>query len=415
MSDTTRRSFLITASATAGLTLLGPGREAFARIGGRSMNVLFLGGTGFIGPHIVKGLVAAGHTVTLFNRGNRATLFPDLETIVGNRIPTEGPGLAPLEAAIKDGRRWDLVIDTANVHRWTDDSAKLLKDAADRYLYVSSMSAYADNSQPGQDETSTSLATMPDELADSIDRLPYDFTYFGAVKVRSERLAEKHFPGRTTVLRPGLIVGPGDRTHRFTYWPYRVRQGGTVLAPGTPDDPVMFVDVRDLADFTVKVIENDHRGIFNVNGPDTGHTTIGAVLAGCKAAFKSDATFVYAGAEWLQERGVYAWQQMPLWVPPTGEMAGFHQKSIAKAVSAGLRTRTLDDTVKATLGWLDDEFIPMITERGGSFQPGVRIPGITRDRERELLAELAKSDAPEAPAAPAAPADPPPVPSLEAS
>jgi 2'-hydroxyisoflavone reductase len=351
------------------------------------LKVLFLGGTGFIGPHIVRALLDHGHEVTLFNRGNRAELFPDLELIEGNRIVDEEPGLAPLAAAIESGRRWDVVIDTSNVHTWTENSAALLKDAASHYVFTSSLSVYADNSVIDQTEDGK-LESMPDEEAAKIDRLPYNMQYFGAVKVRCEAAAERHFPGRTTIVRPGLIVGPRDFSNRFTYWPWRVRQGGAVLAPGDPADPVMIIDVRDLAAFLVKLIEDRTYGIFNANGPASGDMTIGAMLDACRRATESDATFTWASAEFLAEHEVGPWMDMPVWVPPADGMEGFHRKSMARALAAGLTTRPIDETIIDTLTWLDDEYIPSLAERDRAYEPGVSAPGITREREAELLEEL---------------------------
>jgi len=394
-AGTSRRAFLASASTLSAAVGLGATGGLFRRAAaappddagaGGTKKILFLGGTGFIGPHIVRRLVDAGHEVTLFNRGNRDALFPGLERIVGNRIPTEGAGLEPLRTAIAGGRRWDAVIDTANVHAWTEHGAALLKDAADRYHYVSSMSVYMNNAEIGQDETAAT-ATMPEEEAAKIDRLPYDMAFFGAVKRLSEVAAERHFPGRTSVIRPGLIVGPGDGSQRFTYWPWRVRKGGEVLAPGAPDHRVTFIDVRDLADFHAKLIAEAATGIHNVNGPVGANQTIGGLLEGCRGATGSDATFTWVDGDWLAERGVGAWAQMPVWIPPAPGMQGFHAKSIAKAVAAGLTTRPLADTVQATLAWLDDEYVPGVTERGGAYEPGVRHPGITPEREAELLAE----------------------------
>jgi 2'-hydroxyisoflavone reductase len=265
-----RRRFLAGVGAVSlGVVSLGAfAGEAVAQDAGgdEKLKILFLGGTGFLGPHTIDILTEHGHEVTLFNRGNRKEMFPELELIVGNRIADIEPGLTPLEEAVASGRRWDAVVDTASVHTWTENSAEVLKGATDHYIYISSLSAYASTSGDGRHEDDE-LASMPDEVADSIDRLPYDMNYYGAVKARSEAAAQEAFPGTATVIRPGLIVGPRDFTHRFTYWPARVREGGEVLAPGTPDDPVMFIDVRDLAAFLVTVIENDTYGVFNANGP----------------------------------------------------------------------------------------------------------------------------------------------------
>ncbi len=415
----TRREFVTNASiagiAAAGL-LAAPGAalSAFARSGRgertEAMDVLFLGGTGMLGPQVVERLVKAGHRVTLFNRGNRDEMFPDLELIRGNRIVDVEPGLEPLREAVKAGRRWDVVIDTASVHTWVKHSAELLRDAADRYVFVSSMSVYADNGTPGADE-GAALAKMPDDVADGITRLPYDMRYFGSVKARSEAAAERYFSGAAFVVRPGLIVGPRDFTHRFTYWPWRVREGGEVLAPGEPGHVVSFIDVRDLAAFIVRGIETKAHGAFNVSGPARGEMTMGGLLDACKKATGSDATLAWAPARWLAERGVHPWQHMPVWIPPAAGMAGFHTRSVAKAMKAGLTTRPVEETISATLTWFDEEYLPKLegaraAEDGPEVEPGEgegrrsapafefggRRPGLTRERERELLRALEEQE-----------------------
>lgn len=384
----TRRRFILTVLALATVLLLAAGAPpAFAETDGEpaaTKRILFLGGTGFIGPHIVSELIDQGHEVTLFNRGNRAELFPEVELLRGNRIPGEepGPGLEPLRAAVESGRRWDAVIDTANVHTWVEDSAAVLADAADHYLFVSSLSAYAGNEEVGQDEDAP-LAEMPDEVADTIDRLPYDMQYFGPVKARCEAAAERHFPGRAAIVRPGLIVGPRDVSHRFTYWPVRIREGGEVLAPGSPDDPVQYIDVRDLAAFIAQLSVRQTPGVFNLNGPVEGPTTIGAVLEACREATGSDATFTWVDADFLAQQGVGPWMNMPVWIPPREGMRGFHRRSVERARKAGLETRPAQDTARDTLDWFDG----YAEQRDGwAYMPGENAPGISREREAEVLA-----------------------------
>ncbi|MFI4896810.1 MAG: NAD-dependent epimerase/dehydratase family protein [Phycisphaerales bacterium JB059] len=386
---TTRRAFMVQSVAgAAALTGTGILTRAFGAPmttpASKPLKILFLGGTGMLGPHFIELARPRGHEITLFNRGNRADLFPGLELIEGNRIVDVEPGLAPLEAQVKKGRRWDVVIDTASVHTWTENSAALLKDHADRILYISSLSAYADASGPEQVEGSP-VATMPDEVADGIDRLPYNMAYYGAVKARSEAAAERHFPGRTTVLRPGLIVGPRDFTHRFTYWPYRVREGGEVLAPGDPADPIKFIDARDVAAFMLHVIEANHTGVYNVNGPVGAEMTIGRLLQTCKDVTGSNATFTWADAEFLSERGINGWVQMPVWIPPVGEYAGFHATSLRKSAAAGLTTRPLQETVRDTLAWFDHWRETDAKARGFVYTPGGRLPGISPETEAETL------------------------------
>lgn len=384
-----RRDFLGLAVLVAGVGLgASPALAADAALNetgeAEGLKILFLGGTGFLGPHTIEILNKHGHEVTLFNRGNRSELFPDLELIVGNRIVDVEPGLDPLREAVESGRRWDAVVDTASVHTWTENTASLLADASDHYIYISSLSAYASTAGEGRAE-GDELASMPDDVADSIDRLPYDMSYYGAVKARSEAAAERHFPGRATVIRPGLIVGPRDFTHRFTYWPARVREGGEVLAPGNPSDPVMFIDVRDLAAFVVDVIEDDVYGVFNANGPTDHAMTIGGLLEACKKATGSDAEFVWADAEFLGSQGIGPWQAMPVWIPPVEEMEGFHKTDVSKAEAAGLTIRPLEETIRDTLAWFDG-WLPEIKEsRGFEYQPGVNAAGISREREAEVL------------------------------
>ncbi|MFI4883532.1 MAG: NAD-dependent epimerase/dehydratase family protein [Phycisphaerales bacterium JB064] len=391
----TRREFLLTASATSAAALLGLGpwsQHAFAKgRAAKGLKILFLGGTGMLGPHVVRILVDRGHEVTLFNRGNRDEMFPDLEFIEGNRIPSIEPGLKPLQDQIDTGRTWDAVIDTASVHTWVEDSAKLLKDNAGHYTYISSLSVYADHSRVGLNEDDE-VATMPDDVADGITALPYDMQYYGAVKARSEAAARKYFPGKALVHRPGLLVGPRDFTHRFTYWPCRVRDGGEVLAPGAPDHGLQFIDVRDLAAFMVLGIEQGTTGTFNVNGPVGGGMTIGKLLDTCKKVAGSDATFTWADAEWLAEQQVHPWAQMPVWIPPVGESAGFHTRSLDRAAKAGLTTRPLETTIADTLTWFDEEYLPRWKEtmagRGepdATFSFGGNVPGLSREREAELL------------------------------
>jgi 2'-hydroxyisoflavone reductase len=327
----------------------------------------------------------------LFNRGNRDELFPDLEFIQGNRIVDVEPGLKPLQDQIDTGRTWDAVIDTASVHTWVENSAKVLQEAAKHYTYISSLSVYADHGKVGLDEDDE-VATMPDDVADEITTPQYNMQYYGAVKARSEAAARKYFPGKALIHRPGLLVGPRDFTHRFTYWPARVRRGGEVLAPGQPDHPIQFIDVRDLAAFMVLGIEQSLTGTYNINGPVGGGMTIGKLLDACKKFTDSDAIFTWADADWLAVQGVNPWAQMPVWIPPSEEMAGFHTRDISKATKAGLTTRPLDTTIADTLAWLDGEYMPIwkqaMIDRGtpeAEFDFGDSRPGLTREREAELL------------------------------
>src|SRR5262245_12984690 len=276
--QTNRRRFLW-ASAAGAWWAAGAGAPrsaAGAAKAAEPKTILMLGGTGFLGPHTVEAALRRGHKVTLFNRGRtRTELFPDLEKLQGDR----DNDLRALE-----GRAWDAVVDTsANIPRWVKSAAAVLGPNIRHYLYISSISAYASLARPGTDE-SAPLAEIADPTVETVDG-----ETFGALKALSEQAAEESMPGRVTVVRPGLIVGPDDPSDRFTYWPVRIDRGGEVLAPGSALDPVQLIDVRDLGEFLVKLIEGAIMGIFNALGPAEG-LTMGRMLGACKEAAESDAT-----------------------------------------------------------------------------------------------------------------------------
>jgi 2'-hydroxyisoflavone reductase len=295
------------------------------------MKLLFLGGTVFLGRHIVQVALARGHQITLFNRGQRnPDLFPDVEKFRGDR----NGDLAALQ-----GRRWDAAIDTSGyVPRVVGASAKLLADAVDRYTFISSISVYSDFSKPGVDE-STPVGTIADETVEEIT-----FTTYGPLKALSEQAAQQAMPGRVLVIRPGYIVGPHDPTDRFTYWPHRVAQGGEMLAPGRPDQPVQFIDVRDLAGWIVRMMEERQIGIYNATGPDYA-LTMQRFLGECKAVTDSNVRFVWVKEEFLEEQGI----EPPIWVPE--QEIGAATVNCSKAIGAGLTFRPLADTIRDTYTW----------------------------------------------------------------
>ncbi len=330
-------------------------------------SILMLGGTGFLGPQVVEFAMKRGHSVTLFNRGKtRPDLFPGVEKLRGDR---DGD-LKALE-----GRKWDAAVDTSgNVPRIVRASAELLAPNLGQYVYISSISVYADTSKPGTDETAK-VGTIEDTATETIDGRT-----FGPLKALSEQAAEKAMPGKVAVVRPGLIVGPDDPSDRFTYWPARVAKGGDVLAPGTPADQVQLIDVRDLGEFLVKLIEANATGVFNATGPSPEHPlTMGAMLDACKEASGSDAKFVWASPAFLDENKVQPWSDMPVWVPARGDSLGFHKVSNARATKAGLTFRPILDTAKATLEW----FRTLPEERQSRLRAGLK-----PDREAILLAKL---------------------------
>jgi 2'-hydroxyisoflavone reductase len=344
----TRRSF-ITTSAAAGLVLgLGgcrPGPEDGGEPGSppaRPLRILFLGGTGFLGPPTVEYALGRGHTVTLFNRGQTNTdLFPEVEKLVGDRAASELSALA--------GQEWDAVIDTsANDAAWVQDSAALLEGSVDRYLFVSSISAHTDHSAFGQTEDAPVFSRAQYESAVAEGR---DWrAAFGENKAQAERITWETFGDQGLVVRPGLIVGPGDRSDRFTYWPVRIDRGGEVLAPGDGSDRSQIVDVRDLGAFLVDLIEARSSGTFNATGP-AEPMTMRQMLEGIRDAVSSDARLTWVAPDFLREHEVGAWIEMPVWFYPDSEMAGLSSYDCSKAIAAGLGFRPLADTARDTLAW----------------------------------------------------------------
>lgn len=304
------------------------------------MKLLILGGTVFLGRHIVESALARGHTVTLFNRGqHNPELFPEAEKLRGER---DG-GLAAL-----NGRTWEAVIDTCGyVPRLVRASAEALAGSVEHYTFISSLSVYADTSQPGLDE-SARVGQLVD--ADkSVEQITGE-TY-GPLKALCEQAAENALPGRLLTVRAGLIVGPHDPTDRFTYWPVRVARGGEVLAPGDPESPVQFVDVRDLADWIVKMAEVRQAGVFNATGPDYV-LPMRQLLETCQRVSGVPSNLIWVNDKFITDQGVQPWMEMPLWIPESDESAaGFSAFNCDKAMATGLAFRPLADTVRDTLAW----------------------------------------------------------------
>ena len=364
---TSRREFLQFAAAG---TAVGLGVHSDRLFGStpqqdQSLRILVLGGTGFIGPHMVRYAIARGHTVTIFNRGKTNThLFPDVERLIGDR----NDDLESLK-----GRTWDAVIDnSASNPRWVRLSAQLLKDSVDTYLFTSTRSVYSDVSQVGLTEETGPLHEVDRAQVDSEERIPY-----GPAKVLCEMEANDALPGRTLIVRPGLIVGPGDTTDRFTYWPARIDRGGEILAPGDPGNPAMFIDVRDLAEWYIHLLEQGALGVLNALGP-ASPLSFAELLYGVRAVTSTPLSFTWVDTDFLLEREIRPYSDMPLWVPARGESAGFQRFDLSKPLAMGIKYRPLAVTAKDTL----DYHYSRAVERQQEMRPG-----ISAEREAELLAE----------------------------
>lgn len=335
------------------------------------MRILILGGTGFIGPHQIRYAVERGHKVTMFNRGKtNPTVFPNVERLEGDRD-------GKLDAL--KGREWDAVIDNpATLPRWVRDAAQLLKDSAGHYLFISTLSVYADNSKPDVGEDSA-LATLTDPTVETITGETY-----GGLKALAEKEAEKAFSGRATIVRPGLIVGPGDPTDRFTYWPARIARGGEVLAPGDPNNPVQIIDARDLGEWTIRLVEQKSFGTFNAIGP-ASPLTMAEMLYGIRGVISGSVpiSFTWVPVAFLEAQKIQAWSDMPVWIPAEGEYAGFGRRSNRRAIAASLTFRPLADTARATLEYHESR----PAERKAKMRAGV-----TSQRETEVLAAWRNRD-----------------------
>ncbi|MDY7227303.1 epimerase [Hyalangium rubrum] len=368
---TSRRHFLQYSLSAASLLALGP--QALAGPAKNKKKILVLGGTGFLGPAFVTAAQARGHTLTLFNRGKtRPDWFPETEKLRGDRDPKKDEGLKALE-----GRKFDAVLDTSGYYpRMVQASAELLAPHVQQYIYISSISAYASDQTPREDESAPTA-----KLADpTVETMGTNYENFGGLKRLCEEAAEKALPGRVANIRPGYIVGPLDGSDRFTYWPVRFDKGGQMLAPGTPEDPIQVIDVRDLAEWLVKVVEDNTTGIFNATGPEKPWN-MGGVLATCKKVTGKDTKLTWVPAEFLAKHGESGDGSIPIWMPPTGKTAGAHLRSNAKAVKAGLKFRPTSVTVKDTLKY----FKELPEERRNKPRAG-----LTPEREAELLALWAK-------------------------
>jgi 2'-hydroxyisoflavone reductase len=377
---TSRRMFLKLSAmigGSVGLDLLSGG-SAFSVEGtagttkraAKSLRILILGGTGFTGPFQVAYALSRGHQVTVFNRGRThpGELPKQAEQLIGDRN-------GKLDAL--KGRTWDVVIDNpTTLPVWVRDAAQVLKGNVDRYLFISTISVYADTSRLGMDETAP-LAKYngADPMKETNATMrANNFALYGPLKAVSEAEAEKWFPGKTLIIRPGYIVGPGDESDRFTYWPVRVERGGEVLAPGTPADPIQIIDARDLAEWTIRMVEQGTTGSFNAVGPKS-KLAMGRMLDDIKKTTNSDARFTWVDDKFLTSEKLI--DDIPIWTSPHGPDFGYSTMNINKAVSKGLTFRTLSDTTRATMDW----FRKQPTSRQLKMRAGIK-----PEREAEVLA-----------------------------
>lgn len=322
------------------------------------MKILIIGGTRFLGKALVEAALARGHQVSLFNRGQtNPGWFPEVEKLHGDRNQ---------DLSALNGRSWQAVIDTCAYYpRQVRSLLEILDGRIKHYTFISSISVYADFSQPGLDEKSN-LATIPDPTIEEITNETY-----GALKALCEQAAETHLPGQSLVLRPGLIVGPFDPSDRFTYWPARVARGGEILAP-VPDWNTQFIDVRDLAEWNIRLVERGVVGIFNATGP-AEPLSFRTLLETCQQVSHNQASFTWVEPEFLLNNGAAPWSELPLWLPGE-ENAGSDQVSIQRALDQGLVFRPIKTTVRDTLTW-------------ESTRPAAHLwrAGLTPEKEAELL------------------------------
>ncbi|MEX2467311.1 MAG: NAD-dependent epimerase/dehydratase family protein, partial [Gemmatimonadota bacterium] len=345
----TRRNFLKTVGALgAGFALSGPAGCA-AEGGGNAAGgspspkrLLILGGTGFIGPHMVRYAVERGHEVSIFTRGRSDADIPDVEQLVGDRND---------DHTALEGRRWDVVFDNnTQDYRWVQRSTALLADATEHYVFVSSISAYALDgfgwasatrvlTEPAVGEDHERIRP-PEGWEDGQDA-PY-----GLMKSLSEDIVRAAFPGRATVVRPGLIVGPGDPTDRFTYWPVRIDEGGEVLAPGDPAHAAQVIDQRDLTEWLIHLAEHGTTGDFNATGP-AGRMSMGSMLSQIGTIASNPHELTWVSEAFLEQEGLAPWSDLPAWLPGSPLMF----VDVRRAVAEGLTYRSLVATARDTLEW----------------------------------------------------------------
>jgi 2'-hydroxyisoflavone reductase len=369
---TTRRDLLkfgaLAAVARALPSLASAKDAAPVRKAAKPLDILILGGTGFTGPFQVNYALARGHKVTLFNRGKRPSPeWPGhVEQLFGDRNTGDLDALK--------GRRWDVCIDNpTTLPFWVRDAGKVLAGKVAHYLFISTISVYADGSKRGIDEgDALAVYQGKDAMGETQASLRADLErLYGPLKALSEAEARRQFGERVTIVRPGFIVGPRDETDRFTYWPHRVAQGGEMLVPGDGADPVQFIDGRDLGEWMIRLAEADTPGTFNALGP-AKPTTMDALLRACEKATGAKPTYTHVAPELLEARQA----DLPIWVSRKGSLAGYGAVSNTRALRAGLTFRPLETTITDLLAW----FRSQPAERRAKLRAG-----LTREQESDLL------------------------------
>jgi 2'-hydroxyisoflavone reductase len=363
---TTRRDLLQMAAALAA----GSALRAAPAAQGKSKTLLILGGTGFIGPHLTKEAQQLGWTVTHFNRGKTAGEgVPGVETLIGDRK-------GKLDAL--RGRTWDAMVDdTGYIPKFVKQSSALLAPAVGYGLYISSISAYASFAKPNDEDSPTGkLANLDEEEITE--------TSYGPMKALCEQYSMEAFKGRMSVVRPGYIVGPLDRSDRFTYWPVCASRGGEMLAPGTPSDPIQIIDVRDLAAWMMKLVETRTTGYFNAVSPPGAFTMGDLIVASQSASPKAGAIVTWVPEDFLAAHWKAEELDLPPWAPLKGEEAGASLSTVARATKTGLRSRPIAQTVQDTLAW----FQTLPPERRAKLRAG-----LDPKKEAETLAEWHHSGA----------------------
>ena len=359
-----KRRTLVKAIGTAGIAASLP-FHVLGNTGEKQMKVLFMGGTGFIGPHMVRALVTAGHDVTLFNRGkSNPHLFSELAKIKGDRLTDDIKQVS--------GHEWDLIVDSSC---YIPRAVDMLMDAVDtdkvkQYVFISTISVYATFSQAGITEQSPLAQMDEDPESEDVSK------WYGALKVRCEEQAEKAMPGRVTKVRCGLIIGPGDKSDRFTYWPVMAAQSDEMLAPGNGDDPMQTIDARDLADWVVHCIDQKLVGPFNSTNP-AGLYTFGDVLKMCRDELNPDLKLTWVPTDFLKTQNLEESGGLPLWVGDDADYAGVWKVNAGLAASKGLKARPLSECIKDTWAW----WSTLPKERTAKLKTG-----LSPERQAEILA-----------------------------